>query len=515
MNKLQKITAVMTAAATLAVMALPASAETAAKPVTLPATIAQLPVLAVPQNVKVETEGFDKLSYYETSGMTVTFDAVAGAKSCNLYVLAPGAKSYVKLDTYYYYNPGEKPVLYVDVPAYTDPAKSKFVFLPETTYKFKVAAVDAKGKQSGFSAAVEFKTPAFAPPRVGNEANTNNRLVVTAPTAALINFRSTAWASSYELAIKVSDGKDYRTVTAADGIKINTTDTAGVTKILSGLKANTSYNIKIRAVGTIGGKTVKSAYGEEFTVETPAVNEKNAAGLVGNYISSAGDFIQIGKDGKATIDFGGSDFTDKNFSYSVTTKTANDSSVITTANLISGEALFTVDKEVGDYAGFRLTQWPYPGEDTLTKTTAANALTPVSGDFAATDYNMSAPVIEFKKDGTGVAHPSGAVSGEKDAYFTYVRKGYNITLKFATDPAKSLHGLKKEVKAQIWDDVTVEKSNDYAFVLKDKNDWIVANIGTRDQRDISSKTPASILAIRADDQDGYFSHYVYTTGPRG
>ena len=519
MKKIRKITAAITAVAVLASMTIPAyaAAPASVKPVTLPATIDQLPTPLVPQNVTAEALDFDNMGYQDaTSGILIKFDTVAGAKSYNVYVLTPGAKSYVPVEKYdNYYGKGVQWSGLVDIRAYTDPTKSKFVFLPETTYKFKIAAVDAKGVVGKTSAAASVTTPAFASPRVSNEGNFATRKVITAPTAAVINFWDTAWASSYELAVQVADGKDYRDVTPSDGIKTNFTKDNGVTAILTGLKPNASYNVKIRAVGNIGGKTVKSAYSEEFTVETPDLTSKTADALAGNYIGSdSGNFVTLNKNGTATVDFGGqTDLKDKNFSW--TAYVAENG--ITIANLISSEAAFEIYKPKGDK--LHLSQFGIMGDEELSKTTASSAKTPVSGTFASVDYNMSAPTLTFNKDGTGVAAPSGAVTGEKSAHFTYERKGSTLTMKFSTTPGASLHGLKKgTVTAKIYSGVTVEKvSDNNMFTLNDKTETIVANVGTgAGGHDITSTTPADYITIDAGfDKNGYSSDYIYTNGPRG
>ena len=352
-----------------------------------------------------------------------------------------------------------------------------------------------------------------------------NRTVLIAPTAAVIDFPQTAGASSYELEIQVSEDGGYRDITPDDGIKtslknVNTDlyGTNGITEVLTGLKPSTSYKIKVRAAG----KTVQNPYTEAFAVKTPAAGNKTAAALVGKYISyKNGDFITLNKNGKATIDFGGENkglYRNKNLSYSATA----DKNGKITATLISSDGIFKIEKSAG--AGYRLTLLNYPGnylvDDTLVKTTANNAKTPVSGTFVSTDYNKSAPSITFNEDGTGTAKPSGAVSGEKPAKFTYERRGTYLTLKFSSTPDASLLGLtddmvKGTVEARIYSGVTAEKAYDNNYTkFTDKTGNVVDDFIVNADRDISSDTPADYIAFGNGLRDGVFCNFVYTTGTR-
>ncbi|MDR0821249.1 MAG: fibronectin type III domain-containing protein [Oscillospiraceae bacterium] len=273
------LAAVLSAVMAMSLFVLPASAK-----------------LPAPTNVKLTATAFNVISTQEaTTGLELTWDKVAGADSYALYELKDGkyVKSAIQFNYYFY----ESSSQYYALLYYKSFDGKSFNFKPSTKYSFKVAAVDNTGSIGALSKAVSAKTPAFQPP-----VTENLRLNSVTTSAAHINFRNTAWATSYELVALLPGETTYRALKAADKIKVTFVDDAGANYYITGLKPDTTYKFKVRGIGKIDGKAITSAYSKEFTVTTAKsiFNGTLSVDTSGTYVfgdNAYGGYITFNDDG--------------------------------------------------------------------------------------------------------------------------------------------------------------------------------------------------------------------------
>ena len=123
-------------------------------------------------------------------------------------------------------------------------------------------------------------------------------------SAAHIQFAAVANATGYELYIQNPANKKYEPVDASAQSKISETGEKYVSYNLSGLKADTAYNFKVRASGGINGVKAANDFSEVITVKTAKAvfDGAKAQNITGSFKQShTGYTFTFAKDGTGTI----------------------------------------------------------------------------------------------------------------------------------------------------------------------------------------------------------------------
>ncbi|GHV48005.1 hypothetical protein FACS189499_06560 [Clostridia bacterium] len=265
----------------------------------------------------INADDFDSLATQEAiAGVNFTWEKVDGAKSYNVYQLSAG--KWVKIDLYnepyFYESENHYTALLYYVKQDSKYNHTGFNLLPGTEYSFRVAAVADDGKVGAASPAVTVKTPDFRPP-----ASNNQLLWRATTTSALFHFLGTAWADSYELIALFPGETKYRSIKKSDNIQVTYADDGGIsskTVYLAGLKADSSYSFKIRGVGVIGGKTVRTSYSKAIPIKTEKTtfDGKNTDAIIGSFLvkgETFGALITFKKDGTGTYDSNRYDYNER------------------------------------------------------------------------------------------------------------------------------------------------------------------------------------------------------------
>ncbi|WP_116209222.1 fibronectin type III domain-containing protein [Streptomyces olivoreticuli] len=126
---------------------------------------------------------------------------------------------------------------------------------PDTTYRFKVRAVDAAGNRSPFSKVVSLRTH----PAPGDENEKPTMPKKLEGTAAGPNQVSLRWQSASD-GVPVTGYRIYR-----DGTKVQEADGNATTATVGGLSPDTAYKFKVTAVSTSGKESDPT---DEISVKT-------------------------------------------------------------------------------------------------------------------------------------------------------------------------------------------------------------------------------------------------------